>query len=100
MGRDDRGVGARGHRVDREGGPEPEVRAPRLVHDQRHATAVGHLDQAGEVGADAGVRRRHDHGQLGLRGGVQGFGQSNRGDTGTDVPSMIVPGLTQTGCDW
>ena len=39
---------------------EREVRAPRLVDDQRHAVRVGDLGQARHVGDRAEVGRRHD----------------------------------------
>ena len=39
---------------------EGEVRAPRLVHHERHAVRVGHLDERGHVGHGAVVGGRDD----------------------------------------
>ena len=57
--RDDE-VGARGERVLGERVAERQVRAPRLVDDERDAVGVGDAGQAGHVGTGAVVGRRDD----------------------------------------
>ena len=60
VGARDHEVGAERERVPRQRVVEGQVRAPGLVHDQRHAVGVGHLGQPGDVRHRAEVGGRHD----------------------------------------
>ena len=75
--RDDE-VGAQRQRVPRQVVVEGEVRAPRLVDDQRHAVRVRHLGQRGHVGHRAEVGGRDDRGARRRRASRPARGRARR----------------------
>ena len=85
----DHQVGARRQRVLGQLLVEGQVRAPRLVHDQRHAVAVRDRGQRAHVGHGAEVRRRdHPSADRSGRGGERAL-ERLRGD-GVRDPELGV----------
>ena len=77
------GVGAECERARRQIGVEAELRAPRLINDQRHTGGVRDLNAAGDIGRQPVVGRRDDErcsylGMLGQQRGELGRLDSER----------------------
>lgn len=101
-------VGARVHGPGRQIGMEGQVRAPRLVHDQRGRTAVADLGDVPEGRATAVGRRAGDQGALRVGMGLEGplasaadggcarwRSASHRGSIQTgSIPDRISPDTT------
>ena len=94
--RDDE-VCAQGERVLGQGIGEGQVRAPRLVDDQRHAVRVGDVREAGDVGHRAVVGGRHDDRRRGAGGARERLVERRRPDAVCDAQPRVDLGRHEGG---